>query len=98
MNEINLLDNIKQISNQFSTKIVIISQNRMVRNPNVKTLKVETITWEQFQMPFHNPNRSPLPFGTYIQYLNEFFELSEKENLTDNKKIEKKNLRNILKH
>lgn len=46
MNEINLLDNIKQISNQSDTKMVTISQNRMVRSPNIKTLKVETITWE----------------------------------------------------
>lgn len=93
MNEINLLDNIKQISNQSSTKMVTISQNRMVRSPNVKTLKLETITWEQFQIPFQNPNRYPLPFGTYIQYLNEFFELSEKENLTDNEKNRKKELK-----
>lgn len=75
---------------------ITISKNRYLQGKGVKTLQAVTQKWNEFIKDFEKPCLSNLSFYSYSSYLTEFYNLEDKERLSDNENDRRKELKGIL--
>ena len=75
---------------------IIISKNRYLQGKGVKTLQAVTQEWNEFIKDFEKPCLSNLSFYSYSSYLTEFYNLEDKERLSDNEKDRRKELKGYI--
>ena len=75
---------------------ITISKNRYLQGKGVKTLQAVTQEWNEFIKDFEKPCLSNLSFYSYSSYLIEFYNLENKEKLTDNEKDRRKELKGYI--
>lgn len=75
---------------------ITISKNRYLQGKGVKTLQAVTQEWNEFIKDFEKPCLSNLPFYAYSSYLTEFYNLEDKERLSDNENDRRKELKGYI--
>lgn len=75
---------------------ITISKNRYLQGKGVKTLQAVAQEWNVFIKDFENPCLSNLSFYSYSSYLTEFYNLEDKERLSDNENDRRKELKGYI--
>lgn len=75
---------------------ITISKNRYLQGKGVKTLQAVTQEWNEFIKDFEKPCLSNLSFYSYSSYLTEFYNLEDKERLSDNENDRRKELKGYI--
>ena len=75
---------------------ITISKNRYLQGKGVKTLQAVTQKWNEFIKDFEKPCLSNLSFYSYSSYLTEFYNLEDKERLSDNENDRRKELKGYI--
>lgn len=75
---------------------ITISKNRYLQGKGVKTLQAVAQEWNVFIKDFEKPCLSNLSFYSYSSYLTEFYNLEDKERLSDNEKDRRKELKGYI--
>ena len=75
---------------------ITISKNRYLQGKGVKTLQAVAQEWNVFIKDFEKPCLSNLSFYSYSSYLTEFYNLEDKERLSDNENDRRKELKGYI--